>query len=119
MNPFPPPFGSPPPQVSAPPPPRDEVVEGAEGTRKAVMLRYNDDGEAEVIGVAEGAAAEAMLREARERGVEIRRDADTVDEVLKSGQSSSRVSPEAYELMAMIVDFAQEIDDGFAPERRR
>ena len=70
------PFGSPPP--AAPPPLRDEVVEGVEGTRKAVMLRYNDDGEAEVIGVAEGAAAEAMLREARERGVEIRQDADTV-----------------------------------------
>ena len=119
MNQFPPPFGSPPPAAPTPPSLRDEAVEGAEGTRKAVMLRYNDDGEAEVIGVAEGAAAEAMLREARERGVEIRQDADTVNEVLKSGQSTSRVSPEAYELMAMIVDFAQEIDDGFAPDKRR
>lgn len=84
-----------------------------EGGKRAVAVRYKPNGEIEILGVAEGAEAEAMIAQARAGGVDVRQDKAQVDELFRSGQSPSRVPPEVYELMSVVVQFAQELNDGW------
>ncbi len=91
-----------------------EVVASEGGGKRAVAVRYLEDGQVEVLGVAEGAEAEAMIAEAQSQGLEVRRDAQEIDDLFRSGQPSSRVPPEVYELLSMMVEFAQEINDAWA-----
>jgi type III secretion system FlhB-like substrate exporter len=89
------------------------------GGKRAVAVRYAADGEMEIVGIAEGADAEAMIARAQEGGIEVRQDKEQVDELFRSGQSPSRVPPEVYELMSVIVQFAQEINDAWvSPDDR-
>lgn len=98
-----------------------EVLDSGPGAggKRAVAVRYGPDGEVEIVGIAEGADAEAMIARAQEGGIEVREDKEQVDDLFRSGQSPSRVPPEVYELMSVIVQFAQEINDAWvAPEER-
>lgn len=97
----------------------EEVLDSGAGAggKRAVAVRYGPDGEVEILGIAEGADAEAMIARAQEGGVDVRQDKEQVDDLFRSGQSPSRVPPEVYELMSVIVQFAQEINDAWvAPE---
>lgn len=97
------------------PEPWQEVLDSGPGAggKRAVAVRYNEEGEAEILKVAEGAEAEAMIAQALARGVGVRRDAEQVDEMFRSGQSPSRVPPEVYELMSLVMEFAQELNDAW------
>ncbi len=92
-----------------------EVLDSGPGAggKRAVAVRYNDEGEAEILKVAEGAEAEAMIARALARGVGVRRDTEQVDEMFRSGQSPSRVPPEVYELMSLVMEFAQELNEAW------
>lgn len=81
------------------------------GGKRAVAVRYGPDGQVEVLGVAEGAEAEAMVAQAREQGLEVKRDTEQVDDLFRSHQPATRVPPEVYELMSLMVEFAQEVDE--------
>lgn len=91
-----------------------EVVASETGGKRAVAVRYQEDGQVEILGIAEGAEADAMIAEAQAQGLEVRRDAEEADDLFRSGQPSSRVPPEVYELLAMMVEFAQEVNDAWA-----
>ena len=96
--------------------PDEEVLDSGPGTggKRAVSVRYGPDGEVEILGIAEGAEAEAMIAKARAQGLGVRQDAEQVNELFRSGQPSSRVPPEVYELMSLMVQFAQEVDEAYA-----
>jgi len=94
----------------------DEVLDSGTGTggKRAVSVRYGPDGEIEILSVAEGAEAEAMIARAQRQGIEVRQDAERVNDLFQSGQPSTRVPPEVYELMSLMVEFAQELNDAYA-----
>lgn len=94
----------------------EEVLDSGPGAggKRAVKVRYDENGDVEILGIAEGAEAEAMIRAAQADGLEVRQDAEQVDELFRSGQSPSRVPPEVYELMSLMVQFAQELDEAWA-----
>jgi len=94
---------------------RHEVLDSGHGKggKRAVSVRYGADGEVEVLEVAEGPEAEAMIARAQEQGLEVRQDADEVDDLFRSHQPSSRVPPEVYELMSLMVEFAQEVNEAW------
>ena len=94
----------------------EEVLDSEPGAggKRAVAVRYGPDGEIEVLGVAEGAEAEAMIAQAERQGMAVRRDQEQVDDLFRSQQPASRVPPEVYELMSMMVEFAQELSDAWA-----
>jgi type III secretion system FlhB-like substrate exporter len=94
----------------------EEVLDsgGGPGGKRAVSVRYGPDGEMEIVGIAEGAEAEAMIARARSHGVEVREDAEQVNDLFRSGQASSRVPPEVYELMSLMVQFAEEVNEAWA-----
>lgn len=94
----------------------EEVLDSGSGAggKRAVKVRYDENGDVEILGIAEGAEAEAMIREAAAQGLEVRQDAEQVDELFRSGQSPTRVPPEVYELMSLMVQFAQELDEAWA-----
>lgn len=96
----------------------EEVLDSGAGAggKRAVAVRYKPDGEIEVLGVAEGPEAEAMISQARAEGVEVRQNKEEVDELFLSGQPSSRVPPEVYELLSIVVEFAQEVNDAWATQ---
>ncbi|MBS2035432.1 hypothetical protein JST97_10610 [bacterium] len=93
----------------------DEVLDSGsgQGGKRAVSVRYGPDGEVEILGIAEGPEAEAMIAKAQADGVDVRQDKDEVDDLFRSQQPSSRVPPEVYELMSMMVQFAQELDEAW------
>lgn len=94
----------------------DEVLDSGPGAggKRAVAVRYGPNGEVEIVGVAEGADADVLIAQAQAGGVEVRQDKEQVDELFRSGQSPSRVPPEVYELMSIVVQFAQEMNDAWA-----
>ena len=98
----------------------DEVLDSGSGSggKRAVSVRYGPDGEVEILGIAEGAEADAMIAQAKAQGVEVRQDKDEVDDLFNSSQPSSRVPPEVYELMSMMVQFAQELDEAWGSGAR-
>lgn len=79
--------------------------------KRAVVLRTDASGQSHVVGVAEGAEAEAVIAKARASGVEVRRDQDQVEDLLGPDSRESNVPPEIYELMSTIIGFAQELND--------
>lgn len=91
----------------------DEVLDSglSQGEKKAVSVRYGPDGEIEILKIAEGQEAEAMIARAQADGIDVRLDKEKVDNLFQSRQASSRVPPEVYELMSIMVQFAQELDE--------
>ena len=79
--------------------------------KRAVILCTDASGQSHVVGVAEGAEAEAVIARAQETGVEVRRNAPQLDELLQPASAESNVPPEIYELMSTIISFAQELNE--------
>jgi type III secretion system FlhB-like substrate exporter len=97
----------------------EQVLDSGSGAggKRAVALREGPDGEMEIVGIAEGPEAERMIAQALARGVGVKQDKEQVDELFRSGQAPSRVPPEVYELMSVIVQFAQELNDQWGGPR--
>ena len=79
--------------------------------RKAVVVETTADGQTRVVATKEGAEAEELIAKARSAGVEVRKDAQEVDQLLARESGDSNIPPEIYELMSTIITFAQELND--------
>jgi len=77
--------------------------------KKAVAVRRNEDGTTEVLKTASGAEAEKMIAEAQAHGVSVEKDADHVEELMQEQNGATDVPPEIYQIMSMVIDFAQEL----------
>lgn len=73
--------------------------------RVAVALSHDS----KVVAVGRGAEAQRIVEKAQAAGVEVRRDPEKVEEVLRGANRA--VPPEIYELMATVIDFAQELSE--------
>lgn len=78
---------------------------------KAVVVETTADGRSRVVASKEGAEAEELIAKARSSGVEVRKDAKEVDQLLRRESGDSNIPPEIYELMSTIITFAQELND--------
>ncbi len=80
----------------------------------AVALGTGLDGRTRVLASAQGRQAEEMVERAREAGVEVQQDARRVEELLREGSEGSNIPLEVYELMATVINFAQELNEARA-----
>lgn len=88
-----------------------EARDNQEREKKAIAYEVGPDGRNRVVGVATGAAAEEMIARAQESGVEVRRNAEQVEELLRAEGEEHSIPPEIYELMSMVINFAQELNE--------
>jgi type III secretion system FlhB-like substrate exporter len=86
-------------------------VDGAEqeSEKKALVVKRDAQGRERVVGVATGAEAERIIAEAERSGVEVRQNAAQVESLLEEGHGATDVPAEIYELMSVVIDFAQEL----------
>lgn len=96
-----------------------EAVDGEPQEKMAVALKTGPDGRTRVVAAGTGAEAEKIIASARAAGVEVRQDADEVQELIASEGDESSVPPQIYELMATVVNFAQELNEQWLSERSR
>jgi len=90
-----------------------EAMERGDRERKAVAYETGPDGRTRVKAIGTGAAADEIIARAQESGVEVRRNAEQVEELLRAeadGEAPS-IPPEIYELMATVINFAQELNE--------
>lgn len=88
-----------------------EAVERGERERKAVAYETGPDGRTRVKAIGTGAAADEIIARAQESGVEVRRNAEQVEELLRAEGEEHSIPPEIYELMATVINFAQELNE--------
>lgn len=81
----------------------------------AVAMRMGADGRPKVVAAGQGAQAEAIVAKAQASGVDVRQDAEMVNELLQSEPEGARIDSRIYELMTTIVNFAQELDQAWVP----
>ena len=79
--------------------------------KRALILREDAQGQSRVVGIVEGADAEAVIAKAQASGVEVRKDAQEVEQFLRPQAEESNVPQEVYDLMATIIGFAQELNE--------
>lgn len=86
-------------------------LDGAEdeAERKALIVKRDAQGREKVVGVATGAEAERIIAEAQATGVEVRQNAAQVESLLQEQGAATDVPAEIYELMSVVIDFAQEL----------
>jgi len=76
-----------------------------------VALGVGPDGQARVLASARGQQAEEMVELACRSGVEVQQDARRVEELLREESKGSNIPLEVYELMATVINFAQELNE--------
>lgn len=87
-------------------------VDGAEDPdKKALIVETDAQGRTKVVGVAHGAEAERLIAEAEASGVEVRRNASQVEDLLQEQSGATDVPAEIYELMSTVMDFARELSE--------
>lgn len=80
----------------------------------AVAMRMGADGRPKVVAAGQGAEAEAIVARAQAAGVDVRRDAEMVNELLQAETEGAKIDSRIYELMTTIVNFAQELNEAYA-----
>lgn len=85
-----------------------------EELKRAAAISVSEDGEVKVIASAVGHKAEEMISKASEAGIPVRKDAEEIKKLLEEQGDRSNVPPEIYELMAAVIDFAQELNEARA-----
>ncbi len=85
-----------------------------EELKRAAAISVSEDGEVKVIASAVGQKAEEMISKASEAGIPVRKDAEEIKKLLEEQGDRSNVPPEIYELMAAVIDFAQELNEARA-----
>ncbi len=88
-----------------------EAMDRGERERKAVAYEIGPDGKRRVKAIGTGAAADEIIARAQESGVEVRRNAEQVEELLRQEGEDHSIPPEIYELMATVINFAQELNE--------
>ncbi len=83
----------------------------SESGRLAVALGTGGDGQIRVLASAQGRQAEELIERARGAGVEVQQDARRVEELLREESKGSNIPLEVYELMATVINFAQELNE--------
>ncbi len=86
----------------------------AESGKAAVALARVADGTTRVVASGRGEQAEQIVERAREAGVEVQQDARRVEELLREESEGSSIPLEVYELMATVINFAQELNEARA-----
>lgn len=77
--------------------------------RKAIAVRRNEDGSTTVVKTATGAEAMKMIAEAEASGMAVESNADQVESLMAEQNGATDVPPEVYQLMSVVVSFAQEL----------
>lgn len=77
--------------------------------RKAIAVRKNADGTTTVVKTASGAEAEKMIADAQSRGMEVESNAEHVESLMAEQHGATDVPPEVYQLMSVVIEFAQEL----------
>jgi flagellar biosynthesis protein len=83
-----------------------------EREKKAVALKREEDGTLKVIASGTGKDAEALIEKAREHNVEVIRDPDEIEKILK-GQEKPAVPEKIYGIISEIVSFVTEVNDAW------
>lgn len=86
--------------------PQDGVAE-----RVAVAVRQGQDGKTRIVASGRGHQADQIVETAREAGVEVHQDPKRVEALLRAESEGSSIPIEIYELMATIINFAQELNE--------
>jgi type III secretion system FlhB-like substrate exporter len=94
-----------------------DALEGAPEEKKAIAYALGPDGRRRVVAAGTGAAAEEIIARAQESGVEVRRNAGQVEELLRAEGEEHSIPPEVYEIMAAVINFAQELNEQFLQRR--
>lgn len=77
----------------------------------AVAVAAGPDGTPRVVASGRGRQAEELVERAREGGLEVHKDARRVEELLREESEGANVPLEIYELMATVINFAQELNE--------
>lgn len=80
----------------------------------AVVVGTDAKGDKIPIRSAVGAAAAEIVEQAQATGVEVQRDPDFVGELLRKQGEGTGIPLAIYELMAEVINFAQELNDNRA-----
>ncbi len=92
---------------------------GAVGQEPKVAFAFkeNETGGLRVVAVGKGSVAERIIKEAEQAGVPVRRDPESVRRLLREEGAGTQVPAEVYEIMATVIDFAQELNETWATQR--
>ncbi|MCA9793525.1 MAG: EscU/YscU/HrcU family type III secretion system export apparatus switch protein [Candidatus Eremiobacteraeota bacterium] len=94
-----------------------ETVEPQDQEKVAVAYKQMPDGSTRVVAAGTGVEAEKIIAQAQASGVQVRRNEDEVEQLLRSeNEQGSNVPPEIYELMAVVINFAQEVNEQWLRE---
>lgn len=85
--------------------------------KMAVALKTDEEGNTRVVAAGTGAEADKIVAAAQAHGVEVQRDPENVEKLLRAEDDGTSVPPEVYELMAVAINFVQEVDEQWAQER--
>lgn len=77
--------------------------------KKAVAVRQNPDGTTSVVKTARGAEAARMIAQAEADGLSVESDAEQVEALMSEQNGATDVPPEVYQLMSLVIEFAQEL----------
>ncbi|MBI3926728.1 MAG: EscU/YscU/HrcU family type III secretion system export apparatus switch protein [Armatimonadetes bacterium] len=91
-----------------------DIIEGQKDPstpRMAVAYQRGPDGKTRVTAAGQGSAAEEIVRKAEEAGLPIGRDPERLRRLLQAEGEDSRIPPEIYELMSIIINFSQELNE--------
>jgi len=86
----------------------------ADSEKVAVALSRGAGGASRVVASVRGGQAERLVEQAREAGIEVQQDARRVEELLREQSEGSSIPLEVYELMATVINFAQELNEARA-----
>lgn len=89
----------------------------AQEEKVAIALKTDDQGRTRVVGVGTGAEAEKMVAQAHAHGVEVKQDAEQVEQLTQSEDADDEGVPEEiYELMSEVINFALELNEQWLSE---
>lgn len=77
--------------------------------KKAIAVRRNKDGSTEIVKTASGAEALQMIAQAEAQGISVEKDSDRVESLMAEQNGATDVPPEIYQIMSVVIDFAQEL----------
>ena len=77
--------------------------------KKAIAVRRKEDGSTEILKTATGAEALQMIAQAEAQGISVEKDSDRVESLMAEQNGATDVPPEIYQIMSVVIDFAQEL----------
>lgn len=87
----------------------DGFDDEAEPTKRAIAVRRGEDGSTEFVRAASGDEALKMIAEAEAAGLSVEQNETQVEALMAEQTGATDVPQEVYQLMSVVVDFAQEL----------